>query len=605
MSFVLQQALQLHQAGQLEKAKSLYQKVLRGDPKNVNALQLLGSLYASEHQLDKAIALMQQAISIKPEQPQVLLNLAICLKRNNAFDQVLDACLKAIQYQPDNQQAHILLIGTLTEQGRYEDALACCEEALLKVTSSLKVLAKRASILANMERFEEAISQYQDLINRQPNNMDVIHDMAVVYRMQGKPEQALEKYYYLQKQHLKSYILSHNIANAHADLGQLEQAIFYYREALSQKADYVDAHVNLNELLWEIADTDAFLRSYVETIPLYPHNMKLKYAYANTLLRTSNYQICIDLLTAVPDSLRGSANYYDCLARAHKGLGNLKKCLALYQQATQQKDITKDQQLQYAQCLLEANEIQQATVLLETLTKNHGQDQFAWALLGVAWRLAKSTEEQQLNDYENLVKVYDIDIPDGFDSRTQFCAVLNQYLQELHTSENQPLDQTLTGGTQTRGNLFNNAHPLIVQLKKQLESCVVDYIQQTQSHDFLYDYETDEPFEFSGSWSVKLKSQGFHTPHVHPMGWISSAFYVDLPHTINDHDQQGWFCLGTPNLNTSPKLTSQKSIQPKVGRLVLFRSYMWHSTKPFESEQARTTVAFDVKMRRPPKLKIK
>ena len=36
------------------------------------------------------------------------------------------------------------------------------------------------------------------------------------------------------------------------------------------------------------------------------------------------------------------------------------------------------------------------------------------------------------------------------------------------------------------------------------------------------------PIRFSGSWSVRLTGGGFHANHVHPAGWISSAFYVAL-----------------------------------------------------------------------------
>jgi hypothetical protein len=36
-------------------------------------------------------------------------------------------------------------------------------------------------------------------------------------------------------------------------------------------------------------------------------------------------------------------------------------------------------------------------------------------------------------------------------------------------------------------------------------------------------------FDFSGSWSCRLNSMGYHTNHIHPKGWISSAYYVDLP----------------------------------------------------------------------------
>jgi hypothetical protein len=35
-------------------------------------------------------------------------------------------------------------------------------------------------------------------------------------------------------------------------------------------------------------------------------------------------------------------------------------------------------------------------------------------------------------------------------------------------------------------------------------------------------------------------------------------------------------------------------VRPRVGTLVLFPSYMWHGTIPFQSTQSRTSIAFDV-----------
>jgi hypothetical protein len=41
-------------------------------------------------------------------------------------------------------------------------------------------------------------------------------------------------------------------------------------------------------------------------------------------------------------------------------------------------------------------------------------------------------------------------------------------------------------------------------------------------------------------------------------------------------------------------LPPRRLVQPEVGTLVLFPSYMWHGTVPFESAEPRITVAFDL-----------
>jgi uncharacterized protein (TIGR02466 family) len=116
------------------------------------------------------------------------------------------------------------------------------------------------------------------------------------------------------------------------------------------------------------------------------------------------------------------------------------------------------------------------------------------------------------------------------------------------------------------------------------------------SHPLLR-YERGRTIRFSGSWSVRLRSGGRHAHHVHPQGWLSSAFYVSLPERQRDEpDDAGWLTLGEPDETLGLHLPPHLKVEPRPGRLVLFPSWMWHGTQPF-AEGERLTVAFDV---RPP-----
>jgi len=93
---------------------------------------------------------------------------------------------------------------------------------------------------------------------------------------------------------------------------------------------------------------------------------------------------------------------------------------------------------------------------------------------------------------------------------------------------------------------------------------------------------------------VRLHTSGFHTNHVHPRGWISSACYIELPDGMSDaQTRDGILTFGEPGIATTPTLAAEYSVRPSVGLLVLFPSYFWHGTVPFHSSQARLTVAFD------------
>jgi uncharacterized protein (TIGR02466 family) len=113
------------------------------------------------------------------------------------------------------------------------------------------------------------------------------------------------------------------------------------------------------------------------------------------------------------------------------------------------------------------------------------------------------------------------------------------------------------------------------------------------THPFLR-RKSDE-FSYFGAWSCRLRSSGFHTNHVHPQGWISSAYYVAVPDVAADETgRQGWLKFGESNLELSERDRPELFVQPKVGRLVLFPSYFWHGTVPFTSSEERLTIAFDV-----------
>jgi NAD(P)-dependent dehydrogenase (short-subunit alcohol dehydrogenase family) len=187
-------------------------------------------------------------------------------------------------------------------------------------------------------------------------------------------------------------------------------------------------------------------------------------------------------------------------------------------------------------------------------------------------------------------------LPRGHADVATFNAALATELVKLHTTTAEPLDQTLRGGTQSSGLLFTRKAKVIEQVREQIAEAVSDYVGQIverPDHPFLS--RKAATFSFTHSWSCKLRSSGFHTNHVHPMGWISSAYYVSLPDALDDATARpGWLKFGESHLALGGEDRPERFVRPVVGHLVLFPSYFWHGTVPFESAADRLTIAFDV-----------
>jgi len=174
----------------------------------------------------------------------------------------------------------------------------------------------------------------------------------------------------------------------------------------------------------------------------------------------------------------------------------------------------------------------------------------------------------------------------------ELCAILDR----MHPRTREHIDQSLRGGTQTPDHLFGAGHGLVDRLERRIAEALDDYIRGMRGPD-------DHPlvsrrargFDYAGSWSSRLTNCGFHVNHVHPAGWISSCYYAGVPKVTQDaKSRQGWIKFGEPAADLALSDPIKRAIQPVPGRLVLFPSYMWHGTIPFEDDAVRTTIAFDV-----------
>lgn len=83
------------------------------------------------------------------------------------------------------------------------------------------------------------------------------------------------------------------------------------------------------------------------------------------------------------------------------------------------------------------------------------------------------------------------------------------------------------------------------------------------------------------------------------MGVVSGVYYLNVPDSVgrDDDGQAGCLRFGQSSLRIKGKREQSgylsKTITPRAGTMVLFPSYFWHHTIPFESEDYRICVAFD------------
>ena len=193
-----------------------------------------------------------------------------------------------------------------------------------------------------------------------------------------------------------------------------------------------------------------------------------------------------------------------------------------------------------------------------------------------------------------MVGVYDIEPPNGWETLEAYLADLAIALNGAHKFAEHPAAQSLRHGSQTTYRLTGSPDRAIQAFFKAIQTPMRQHLAAMgQGSDPLRARNTGG-YRIEGAWSVRLRPGGFHRDHYHAEGWLSSAFYVETPETALDTaERQGWIRFGKPPFRTQPELDAGHFVRPKPGRLVLFPSYMWHGTVPFEADEKRLTIAFD------------
>src|SRR5581483_11707283 len=240
---------------------------------------------------------------------------------------------------------------------------------------------------------------------------------------------------------------------------------------------------------------------------------------------------------------------------------------------------------------------EEASQFVATQRVRHPDEQ-AWVTYeATIARMLGTDRYRELYDYDNFVRVFDLEAPRGWSSMAEFNQALAAVLNERHHFTHQPLDQTLRNGTQTSRSLLSDPAPVVQEILQAFAAPIEAYrrsLALPDSHPLSR--ANVGASKFTGAWSVRLKRNGFHVNHFHPEGMLSSAYYVEVPGETQDPAlKSGWIKFGEPRYPPKGGLAPERLVQPKPGRLVLFPSYMWHGTNAIYGSESRLCIAFDVR----------
>ena len=348
-----------HQAGRLELAEEFYNQVLAANPKQADALHLLGVVAHQNGRHRRAVECISRAIASNPNNAGFHSNLGEAHRALKEFDRAETAYRRAIELNPGAAQAHHNLGVSLEEQGKLPEASDCYRRAVAARPDYVKALNSLGNTLKGLGRLEEAADSYRRALQFQPDSPQVLFNLANVLQDQEKLAEAVEVYH-------RAIRLDPEYADAHNNLGstlrlqgRLDEAAAAYRRAVEIKPDFAEAHQNLAVVLQGRGDHDLAIEHYRKTIALDRGRVRVFADIVNSKRFTEDDRPEIDeierLLTdeSLPRETKSQLNF--ALGKAFNDCRQWDRAFDHYRRGNELADVTFDQQasLEYVKAMID------------------------------------------------------------------------------------------------------------------------------------------------------------------------------------------------------------------------------------------------------------
>jgi len=162
-------AAEHHKEGRTEEAERLYRRVLRDNPRNVDALRLLAQLAAKSGRGDDAEVLLERAVEIAPDFVQALLDLGQLRKEEDRYGEALDCFNHVLALEPTHPQAHFLRAGTLARASFTHEAVDAYRRCLELRPTHLGARLGLGHVLKAVGDYEGSVASYDACIRQAPD----------------------------------------------------------------------------------------------------------------------------------------------------------------------------------------------------------------------------------------------------------------------------------------------------------------------------------------------------------------------------------------------------------------------------------------------------
>jgi tetratricopeptide (TPR) repeat protein len=266
----LDEAVGQHQSGRLDEAEKLYNNILDSDPRNPDALHLLGVLKLQRGQLQDAQTLISRALEISPDHPFYRCNLGIALLESGAIADSIEQFSKALSIDPNYLDARYNLGNARRAQGDTAGAAEEFSRVAQAEPAHLPAANNFALCLAELGRLSEAAGVLNDIVKRAPQDLQTLTNLGKILLQLHRPDEAILHYDAALASTPDNPALLNGRAAALIEANRFDDAEAAIHAILTQNPDDQDALLNLANLQAKSGAADDAVETFLRITEIYP-----------------------------------------------------------------------------------------------------------------------------------------------------------------------------------------------------------------------------------------------------------------------------------------------------------------------------------------------
>ncbi len=286
-----------------EKARVEVKNVLQINPKNSDALYLMGMIQKEEEEYRQAYASFNSAINEDKSNVGARNELANFLLMGENIDEAKGHVDRVLEIDPSNLMARGLKATILSLEGDHEGALTLAREILAVDEADARAVAVLATDLLKSEKVDEALTVLDKALSKEESSAIYRMKIGVLSRFDRREEvkRAYLSLIEFEPENLKNYDI---LAAIYASEGSVEDVKRTLNLAIQNNHEDVDSRLSLVSYLAKVVSNEEAVAVVNGYIDQFPDEYRYKIVLTRLYINNGQRELGKGVLTAVVDENR-------------------------------------------------------------------------------------------------------------------------------------------------------------------------------------------------------------------------------------------------------------------------------------------------------------